>query len=51
MTLTTLTMERAHAEAMGDDITLPERANVKRKQDHRDRVMQDHLPMEWTWVS
>ena len=26
-------------------------ANVKRKQDHRDRVMQDHLPMEWTWVS
>jgi len=23
-------------------------ANVKRKQDHRDRVMQDHLPMEWT---
>ncbi len=25
MTLTTLTMERAHAEAMGDDITLPER--------------------------
>ena len=25
MTLTTLTMERAHDEAMGDDITLPQR--------------------------
>lgn len=25
MTLTTLTMERAHDEAMGDDLTLPER--------------------------
>lgn len=23
-------------------------ANVKRQQDHRDRVPQDHLPMEWT---
>jgi hypothetical protein len=26
-------------------------ANVKRKQDHRDRVKRDHLNVEWTWVS
>jgi len=26
-------------------------ANVKRKQDHRDGVKQDHLDMAWTWVS